>query len=164
MESNPTTEWLTYAEAGERLNVSPEAIRARAIRGHWRRQVGNDGLARIVVPPEILRTPDQRPVNGRSTPVRKVGDPATLNALREHNETLKGEVELLKGQLVTERERGDRAQGELVVARAAADRATAELVELAKRLAAIAETQTGEAESEPRHWAIRAWRWMQKTA
>jgi hypothetical protein len=59
MEGNPTTEWLTYAEAGERLGVSPEAIRARAIRGHWRRQVGNDGLARIVVPPEMLRTPDQ---------------------------------------------------------------------------------------------------------
>jgi hypothetical protein len=81
-----------------------------------------------MVPAEILRTPDQRPVNGRSTPVRKPSDQATLNALREHNETLKGEVELLKGQLVTERERGDHAQGELVVARAPADRATAQLV------------------------------------
>ena len=60
------------------------------------------------------------------------------------------EVELLKGQLVTERERayravtdltGERAarqadQEQLAAARAAADRATAELVELAKRLAA----------------------------
>jgi len=60
-------------------------------------------------------------------------------------------------------------QEQLAAARAAADRATAELVELARRLAAIAETQTSaetaEAEPEPpRHWAIRAWRWMQKTA
>jgi hypothetical protein len=77
------------------------------------------------------------------------------------------EVELLKGQLVTERERADRAvtdltgeraarqadQEQLAAARAAADRATAELVELAKRLAAIAETQSSskmeEAEPEP---------------
>jgi hypothetical protein len=32
MESNPIQEWLTYAEAGERLGVSPEAVRAKAIR------------------------------------------------------------------------------------------------------------------------------------
>jgi hypothetical protein len=55
---------------------------------------------------------------------------------------------------------------QLVAARAAADRATAELVELARRLAAIAETQasakTAEAESEPprRSAAGRAWRWL----
>ena len=168
MESNPTTEWLTYAEAGERLNVSPEAIRARAIRGHWRRQVGNDGLARVTVPPEILRTPDQRPVNGRSTPVRKVGDPATLNALREHNETLKREVDRLMAELAGERAGRqtdqEQHQEQLAAARAAADKATAELVELARRLAAIAETQTSAEPEPPRHWAIRAWRWAQKTA
>jgi hypothetical protein len=168
MEGNPTTEWLTYAEAGERLGVSPEAIRARAIRGHWRRQVGNDGLARVMVPAEILRAPDQRPVNGRSTPVRKAGDPATLNALREHNETLKGEVELLKGQLVIERERGDRVIADLAGERAEHQEqlaaAMSQLVELARRLAAIAETQTSAEPEPPRHWAIRAWRWMQKAA
>jgi hypothetical protein len=158
MEGNPTTEWLTYAEAGERLCVSPEAIRARAIRGHWRRQVGNDGLARVMVPTEILRTPDQRPVNGRSTPVRKAGDPATLNALRAHIDTLKADNGRLTDDL-------DRINGQLVTERERADRAIAELVELARRLAAIAETQTAEGEPEPpRHWAVRAWRWMQKTA
>jgi hypothetical protein len=55
---------------------------------------------------------------------------------------------------------------ELASARAAADKATAELVELARRLAAIAETQTAaetaEAEPEPpRRSAVgRAWRWF----
>jgi hypothetical protein len=54
----------------------------------------------------------------------------------------------------------------LAAARAAADKATAELVELARRLAAIAETQTAaetaEAEPEPpRRSAVgRAWRWF----
>ena len=47
-----------------------------------------------------------------------------MDALREHNETLKGEVEQFKGQLVTERER--------------ADRAIADLSALAQRLAEIA--------------------------
>jgi hypothetical protein len=57
-------------------------------------------------------------------------------------------------------------QEQLAVARAAADRATAELVELARRLAAIAEAQTSaeiaEAEPEPpRRSAVgRAWRWF----
>jgi hypothetical protein len=162
MEGNPTTGWLTYAEAGERLCVSPEAIRARAIRGHWRRQVGNDGLARVMVPVEILRTPVQHPINGRSTPVRKPGIQATLDALREHIDTLKTDNERLTAELAGERVARQGDQEQLAAARAAADKATAELVELARRLAAIAETK---AEPEPpRHWAIRAWRWMQKTA
>ena len=159
--------WVTYAEAAARLNVSVEAIRQRAIRNRWQRTLGNDKRARIRLPDEPYPT---------QTPIVRPTESALLDALREHNETLKGEVDLLKGQLVTERERADRAMAEfageraahqeqLTAARAAADKATAELVELARRLAAIAEAQTAEAEPEPpRHWTIRAWRWMQKTA
>jgi len=29
-------EWLTYAEAAERLNTTPEAVRQKAIRPRWR--------------------------------------------------------------------------------------------------------------------------------
>jgi hypothetical protein len=35
-----TAEWLTYEQAAERLHVSPAAVRARALRGGWRRQPG----------------------------------------------------------------------------------------------------------------------------
>jgi hypothetical protein len=38
------------------------------------------------------------------------------------------------------------------------------LVELAQRLAAIAETQSAAEPEPPRHWTIRAWRWMQASA
>jgi hypothetical protein len=145
----PVTPHNALFASYKRLNVTPEAIRARAIRGHWRRQVGNDGLARVMVPTEILRTPDQRPVNGRSTPVRKAGDQATLTALREHIAT---------GRQADQ----EQHQEQLAAARATADKATAELVELARRLAAIAETSAKP--EPPRRWAIRAWRWMQKTA
>ena len=35
--------WLTYAQAAERLGLSPEAVRHRARRSGWRTQPGNDG-------------------------------------------------------------------------------------------------------------------------
>jgi hypothetical protein len=83
---------------------------------------------------------------------------------------LAGERAAHQDQLVAERAARqadqDRHQDQLVAARAAADRATAELVELARRLPAIAETQTSaetvEAESEPpRRSAVgRAWGWF----
>jgi hypothetical protein len=152
--------WVTYAEAAARLNVSVEAIRQRAIRNRWQRTLGNDKRARIRLPDEPYPT---------QTPIVRPTESALLDALREHNETLKGEVDLLKGQLVTERERGDRITAELAGERAAhqeqLEAAMSQLVELARRMAAIAEAQTAEAEPEPpRHWTIRAWRWMQKTA
>jgi type II secretory pathway component PulL len=122
-------QWMTYGEAAVRLGVTPEAVRE----------------AHIVT----LKTDLER------LTVELAGERAGRQ----------GEVELLKGQLVTERERADRAvtdltgeraarqadQEQLAAARAAADRAMAELVELARRLAAIAETQTsaGTAEAEP---------------
>ncbi len=43
-------DWLTYAEAAERLNTTPEAIRQKAIRGRWQRTIGNDKLARVRLP------------------------------------------------------------------------------------------------------------------
>ena len=124
-------QWMTYTEAAVRLGVAPEAVREAHI--------------------AALETDLERLT-------------AELAGERAGRQS---EVELLKGQLVTERERADRAvtdltgeraarqvdQEQLAAARAAADRATAELVELAKRLAAIAETHSSskleEAEPEP---------------
>ena len=45
--------WLTYQEAGDRLGVSAEAARAKAARKRWRRQLGNDGLARVLMPSDL---------------------------------------------------------------------------------------------------------------
>jgi len=75
-------------------------------------------------------------------------------AVREaHIATLKTDLERLTAELAGERAARQADQEQLAAARAAADRATAELVELVKRLAAIAETQSSskmeEAEPEP---------------
>ena len=104
--------WVTYAEAAARLNVSVEAVRQRAIRNRWARTLGNDKRARVRLPDEPYVT---------QTPIVRPTESALLDALREHNETLKREVDLLKGQLAAERTR--------------ADKATADLVALAQRLA-----------------------------
>jgi chromosome segregation ATPase len=76
----------------------------------------------------------------------------TPEAVREaHIATLKIDLERLTAELAGERAARQADQEQLAAARAAADRAMAELVELARRLAAIAETQTsaGTAEAEP---------------
>jgi hypothetical protein len=98
------------------------------------------------MPPEILRTPVRRPVDGRPTPVRKEGDQATLNALQAHIDTLKSDIERLTAELAGERtahletrtaHQGQLTEAErrLVTERERADRAIAELVDLARRLA-----------------------------
>ena len=151
--------WVTYAEAATRLNVSVEAIRQRAIRNRWARTLGNDKRARIRLPDEPYPT---------QTPIVRPTESALLDALREHNETLKGEVDLLKGQLVTERERADRAMAEFAGERAAHQEqlaaAMTQLVDLARRMAAIAETQASpeaaEAKEPPRRKLGRAWGWF----
>jgi excisionase family DNA binding protein len=55
-------QWLTYAEAAEKLGVSKQAIRQKVIRGRWPRTRGNDGQARIQIPeqPYAVRTPSVR--------------------------------------------------------------------------------------------------------
>ena len=157
-------QWMTYGEAAVRLGVTPEAVRRRAFRSNWARQPGNDGRTRV-------RVPDDAPVT--RSPTALPDTPALVLALEAHIATLKTDIERLTTELAGERAElaGERAarqtdQEQLAAARAAADKATAELVELVKRLAAIAKTQTSagtvEAEPEPprRSKLGRAWGWF----
>jgi hypothetical protein len=65
----PRPTWLTYAQAGERLGLTPEAVRHRARRSGWRTIPGNDGRTLVMVPDGIeaqsmrtdVRTPDRTP-------------------------------------------------------------------------------------------------------
>lgn len=58
---------FTYAELGERLGLSADGARTRTKRQGWQVVRGNDGRARVVVPPAEL--PEQIPVK----PVRPAG-------------------------------------------------------------------------------------------
>jgi hypothetical protein len=136
-------QWMTYADAGTRLGINAEAVRRRADRGKWARMPGNDGRTRVQVPDDARAT--------QALPIR-ADTGALVTALEAHIVTLKTELTC---------ERAARH-----AARAAADKATAELVELARRLAAITETQTSaetaEVEPEPprRGKVGRAWGWF----
>ncbi len=59
--------WLTYVELGDRLGITPDAARQKAIRGHWRKQRGNDGKARVLVEAEVLQRAVQTHPNGNHT-------------------------------------------------------------------------------------------------
>ncbi len=120
-------EWLSYAEAAERLNTTVEAVRLRALRGRWQKTIGNDKRPRIRLPEgwsnDVQTTVERRerkPRNDGRTPVERSVDPALVNALEAHVATLKGENETLKAQLRLEADR-------LAAAEARAEKQTAEL-------------------------------------
>lgn len=55
--------WMTYAEAAEHLGIKPDSVRRRAASRKWARRQGNDGLARVCIPQDVVRktTPDNTP-------------------------------------------------------------------------------------------------------
>lgn len=77
--------WLTYAELAERLGISQEAARQKAIRGRWRRQQGNDGKARVLLDVDT-EAATHRP---RKRPDERTDDPRTVAAVEAHLATLR---------------------------------------------------------------------------
>jgi hypothetical protein len=179
-------QWLTYTEAGELLKCSPDAIRRRALRAHWGRQLGNDGRARILVPEGASEALAHRSATAVESAAGQVlALQAHIVTLKEQLGAAETRIEDMAGELAGERaaRQAEHAQAsaartaadtataelnvertarqvdreQLAAARAAADQAIGELVALAKRLAAIAE-----ADPEPprRSAAGRAWRWF----
>jgi hypothetical protein len=127
----------------------------------WARQPGSDSRSRVKAPDDA---PVTRPPNARPDA------PALVLALESHIATLKTDIERLTAELAGERAARqadqEQYQEQLVAERAArqadraADKATAELVELARRLAEIAEKQPSKTEPQRRSAVGRAWRWF----
>ena len=61
-----STEWHTYQEAADLLGIKPQSVKKRAIRRHWPRMTGNDGLARVQIPSDTS-APVSSPVPGPAT-------------------------------------------------------------------------------------------------
>jgi hypothetical protein len=141
-------EWLSYQEVAARLGVSPEAARSRAKRLGWRRQLSNDGRAKVLVALEP-RQPGDGPVAPRSPPERKAADAHLINALEAHVATLKEQlaaaegkaaehIASLKAQLSGAEAREAAALAELTAERSRTDAAIAAFASLADRLDALA--------------------------
>ena len=76
-------EWLSYKEAGERLGVSAEAARQRAIRGSWTSRP---------------RRKNERPNEHPAPRAVEQADERLIEALQAHIETLKADLALARDQ------------------------------------------------------------------
>ena len=149
--------WLTYAEIAERMGKSAEAARQRAIRKRWRRQVGNDGLARVFVPADVELTPvrtrneqaSERPKSGRADPVQT---PSVESELLARLAAVQDELVAMAQKLATAEARAGIAEAEIASAKSAMDelrqdrdvwRARAERLTTAEGRADAAEERAG---------------------
>jgi hypothetical protein len=126
-------EWLTYSELGERLGVSAEAARQKAIRLRLRRQTANDGKAQVLVDVEDVRAsstprkPKDQTDNDRPTPDEQASDERALAVLDAHIETLKEMVAKAEALAERERARADDERGRADAERTRSDRLQARL-------------------------------------
>lgn len=96
-----STAWHTYQEAADLLGIKPQSVKKRAIRRHWPRMTGNDGLARIQVPDDALPT-----VPG------PIPDDATEDIPGDMSPPVDDTAERLRAELAETREALARADGE----------------------------------------------------
>lgn len=156
------TEWLTYAQAGERLGITAEAVRAKAIRQRWRRMPGNDGKALVQLPNGLAADNMSEPVPTRSPRVRTAVERPDIKALADSlAATREAEQRVLK-ELEAERARTAVHQAEAAEQRSRADRAEGAAGELRHALQR-AEEAAQAARMELAGWTSggplqRAWR------
>ena len=126
--------WMTYADAAVALRMTPESIRARARREYWRKQLGNDGKALILVPVDAEGIPpgDTAGDAPASRPVKRPEPDSVISALQARISDLEARATELAAQV--DRERSERLQE-----RERADRLTDEVANLARQLASTVE-------------------------
>jgi DNA repair exonuclease SbcCD ATPase subunit len=130
--------WMTYADAAAALRMTPESIRARARREHWRKQLGNDGKALILVPIDAEGIPPGEPDSDTpaSRPVKRPEPDPSVAAFQARISELEARTAELRADV--ERERAERLQE-----RERADRLTDEIAALARQLATTVEEAAG---------------------
>src|SRR4051812_26088425 len=143
---------MTYEEAGRVLGIDPDSVSRRARRLKWPRQPGNDGRARVAVPPDAL--PQSAPASGQDKILVSRADDALDNpgdrgghippdesrainaleaaaaALHERAARAEAERDMAQAAASTERARAVQAETEREVARIAAARAEGEAAAL----------------------------------
>jgi hypothetical protein len=124
------TRWMTYAELAEGLGIGLDSAKNLARRKRWGRQRGNDGLARIGVPSEVLdRRPKPMPPVAADAPVNAPIDaptsppidgptdgPSTLDILHRHIERLEVELAAQRAEREAMRERSEGLTSRLIEA------------------------------------------------
>jgi hypothetical protein len=159
-------ESLTYVQIAERLGTTAEAARALVRRHHLPRSTANDGKSVVLVDMAeiVYRKPARKP--GGAQVEELLARIAVLEAeLAAANERAGG----FRADYERERDRGDRERDRGDRLMAMHDTLVAELEALRKAMEVQAEATRNPGGDHldmepPRHWAVRAWRWMQATA
>jgi hypothetical protein len=168
--------WLSYADAAAALGMTPESVRQRARREHWRKQLGNDGKALILVPADTDRIP-AGDTDGEAPASRPMKRPepdtalAILQARLAETEArateLRADVERERSERLQERERADRLTDEVaslarqlaqaVQEAGARESGLREQLTQARDAANRMEAEAGEARVELAEWKARPW-------
>jgi hypothetical protein len=120
-------QWLTLAELAAARGTS-KASAARLVRRHkWRRQPGNDGHVRVLVPVEKADRPTDRPADG---PADTAGAFVVIQAALAAQERAEARADRAES-------RADKLATELAELRAWADNLTATLTDRDEELATL---------------------------
>jgi hypothetical protein len=144
MDDDAEGHWLSYAELAELRGITRKAAIRLTQRHHWRRQPGNDGATKVLVPAGAMASREER----RQTP--RHDDPPTsfqteaLAVLETAVTTLTEQLAKAEGRLSQAEERAanletaNRSQAAaLEDARERADRAYAEATEARQQAEAL---------------------------
>lgn len=158
--------WMTYAAAAASLGMTTESVRQRARREHWRKQLGNDGKALILVPADTTRNAaDDAPGDAAdeapaSRPVKRPEPDTAFQLLQARISELESRAAELRTDV--ERERSER-----IAERDRAEKLVGEVATLARELARVAEEagvrerdllgRAGAAEAELAAYRSRPW-------
>ena len=120
--------WLTYVELGQARGISTSSATRLAFRRKWRRQVGNDGTARVAVPvTETHPRPDKAPDDRNDARHDDRGDISRIVMVLETS------VASLTERAIAAEKRADRAEIRAESAESRANRAEQSLAEERKR-------------------------------
>jgi hypothetical protein len=107
-------QWMTLADLGRARGIS-KASAARLVRRHtWRRQAGNDGRVRVLVPPDAIEPKADSPGVSPADLLRaiRVLESATA-AARERAAADATAIDALQAHLASETARGDALAAEV---------------------------------------------------
>jgi chromosome segregation ATPase len=133
---------MTYKELGDARGISAASAKRLAIRRHWRRTPGNDGVSRVMVP--VTETTPRTDVTRDRTgdrPSEVTGDTDAISALREAIAGLLVRAERAENRADRAENRADEAANRAILAEQAiadernrVDMAESTIVELRVRL------------------------------
>ena len=137
--------WMTYEQLADARDIKRDGARRLAQRHRWRRHTGNDGFARVLVPPDWASA--TRDITGDVAP-DKAKQPAVQSEAVAPDvagvvAALQGAVDTLRQQLIRADARADELRAEYDHARADAQEARQEVGTL--RQAAAAERSRADA-------------------